>query len=179
LPIDEFAVVAIPAIVAVILIVWFGPILIAFLFGLIDITLLVIGVVLIGCWRIVRRRPWAVVASGSDGTLVQWRVVGVRRARRLVRTVAEQLSQGFGPHEIEGQLRTADPAMDVSLDDRDLPDPPLAAQAWREVVKSVGAILASVAIVVGLWLWLRPEKQATVSLRDTSVPTPAHFSRVA
>jgi len=172
LPMDELVVVVVPAVIAIILIVWFGPILIALLFGLVDVTLVVVGVLVLGCWRIAARRPWAIVASCSDGAVVQWSVVGVRRARQFVASVADQIENGAAPAQIQPEQRLAPLATRGSVDQADLPGPELAARSWAEALKSIGAVLAAVAIVIGLWLWLRPAGEPTVQLRAPTVSMP-------
>jgi hypothetical protein len=88
-------------IVAVVFVVWVAPVLVAAAALLAEFFFVTFAAVAILGWRTMLRRPWRVGAwpaeSGEHWTL---EVVGYRRARRLVRELADGLAHGRSPADL-------------------------------------------------------------------------------
>jgi hypothetical protein len=93
--------------VAIVLLIWLGPGVIALLLGLGEFLAVLFAAVAVWVWRTVARRPWAVVAT--DGVITySWSVRGYRRARALVRSAAASIHNGLG-------IAGVDPALDAGV----------------------------------------------------------------
>ncbi len=88
-----FAVLFLLVIVAAIVWVVAIPLLLA----LVDIAILLLLFVLGVVGKMLFRRPWTVVATSSTGERREWKVRGLRRSRRVARTVEDALNSGINP----------------------------------------------------------------------------------
>jgi hypothetical protein len=51
-------------------------------------------------WRVTRRRPFTITADWEGERVAEWRVVGLREARRVERAVADAIVAGGDPVEL-------------------------------------------------------------------------------
>lgn len=88
--------------IAVIAIVIGGLVLAAFLFSSIvpfailalELVLAALFFVVVGLWRTVARRPWPVIVRTPSGATIEYRTVGLRRARRTADHLAALIGAG-------------------------------------------------------------------------------------
>jgi hypothetical protein len=80
-----------------------APPLAALLVGLGELVLVLVAAIGVLVWRTLRRSAWSVVAR-SETEQYRWRVVGYRRARRLVRAASESIRAGSGVLGVSPEL---------------------------------------------------------------------------
>jgi hypothetical protein len=89
------------AVVAALFAILFFPWLLAFFLDFVLILIFPLLAIAVIAWRAARRRPFTITAERSDRrddlTAPEWRVVGVREARRLERAVADAIVAGGDP----------------------------------------------------------------------------------
>jgi hypothetical protein len=83
--------------------------LIALVVGLIEVVLLALLALGAFLVRTLRRRPWRVTATASDGRRHAWDQVGWRPSRALVREITTAIGSGLPPTSVAGdRLRVSD-----------------------------------------------------------------------
>jgi hypothetical protein len=98
--VDSFIALAVIIIVIALAILFFPWLFVLFL-DLAELLIFPLLAVVIIAWRAARRRPFTITAERSDRrddlTAPEWRVVGVRDARRVERAVADAIVAGGDP----------------------------------------------------------------------------------
>lgn len=92
--------VGIAVIVGVILLIWFGPFLLAILLGALELVAFALAAAVVVSFRVLFRRPWLVVARSATGERHSWPVVGWSASRRFVRDAAQKIGSGVAPSAV-------------------------------------------------------------------------------
>jgi hypothetical protein len=100
-PDDTWSFVAVVAVIVVTVVAVFAfPWLLVLFLDFAELLAFPLLALIIVGWRVTRRRPFTITAERGGELVAEWRVVGLREARRVERAVADAVVAGGEPPEL-------------------------------------------------------------------------------